>query len=272
MHLVALWVNSHLRRGVVPLHVLLRQCAAVPYRLEPLGQPVRLHGARCDGDLRDKCDGVEGCGAGLGAPHGLSKEGLHGGDGGVGVAHLNRSSAKVIAIIPWTHLGPGYDPRLDHHFGLGAEVFRLPKDQIRQCAHRDLSNDVAHALSYRTGEGFQLHAKQMRSNHARIDSIFRDISLDASVVYALGVSQGRQRSAELPHFAGSSPRSTNDLADAAHGLRVRADDGDRAIVVEDVFSCDRLCPDAGLGECEIFGDGFVKMVADHKHLESESQH
>ena len=45
-----------------------------------------------------------------------------------------------------TNLCPGDDARLDDHFGLRAEVLRLPQDQVCERADRDLPDKVRDAV------------------------------------------------------------------------------------------------------------------------------
>jgi len=41
--------------------------------------------------------------------------------------------------------------------------------------------------------------------------------------------------------------------------------------MEHIFCCNCLGADARIGECEVFWDVFVEMVADHEHLLDENQ-
>ena len=59
------------------------------------------------------------------------------------------------------------------------------------------------------------------------------------------------------------PRTQNDFAAAAHGLRVRRHHGYSAEVVQDVFRGDGLGADARFGEGDVFGDVAREVVAYH---------
>jgi hypothetical protein len=59
------------------------------------------------------------------------------------------------------------------------------------------------------------------------------------------------------------PGAENDFATAAHGLRVGRHHTDGTKVVQDVFCCDSLGANTGLGEGDIFRDVLAQMVADH---------
>jgi hypothetical protein len=59
---ISLWINLHLRHGIVVLHVLFGDVAAVLHRFNTLAQLVGLDASRIDGRFGDKrhaCGGDE---------------------------------------------------------------------------------------------------------------------------------------------------------------------------------------------------------------------
>ena len=100
----------------------------------------------------------------------------------------------------------------------------------------------------------------------RIDRVLRDVALGAEVVVARAVVLG-QRAALHLHLVRRLPRARDDLADAAHGLRVRRDHRERAQVVQDVLGRDGLAANARLGERDVLGNAGVQVMADHQHVE-----
>lgn len=105
----------------------------------------------------------------------------------------------------------------------------------------------------------------------RIDGILRDVSLDTRVIPTLDIAQQRQRAPELSHLARCSPCAADDFADASHSLRIRTNHRYGADVVQDIFGRHGLGANAGFGEGKIFGNGFVQMMTDHKHLKAKHQ-
>ena len=98
-----------------------------------------------------------------------------------------------------------------------------------------------------------------------VDGVLGDVALDALVVRVLAVT-GEGAALHL-HLVRRLPGPQDDLADAAHGLRIRGDHADGAEVVEDVLGGDGLAPDARLGEGHVLGHARVEVVADHEHVE-----
>ena len=79
-------------------------------------------------------------------------------------------------------------------------------------------------------------------------------------------SKGGQFAALLLHLVRGLPAAHDDLAHAAHGLRVRREHADRTQVVQDVLSGDGFFADATLSKRQVFGDGGVQVVAHHQHV------
>jgi hypothetical protein len=83
LHPIILWINTHLRSHIIEFHILLADRPTVPDRFNALLEAVGGDGTRGYGGRGDEED------AGLwdkGCEHGSADYGLHGGDGGVGIA------------------------------------------------------------------------------------------------------------------------------------------------------------------------------------------
>lgn len=103
----------------------------------------------------------------------------------------------------------------------------------------------------------------------RVDGILCDISLDPLIVPAFRVAF--EGSADIPHLGCRPPRSADHLADPAHRLRVGRDHRYRTCILQDIFSCDCLGPDARVCECNIFRNRLVEVMAYHQHLSRQLQ-
>lgn len=75
-----------------------------------------------------------------------------------------------------------------------------------------------------------------------------------------------QRAPDLLHLVCSPPRSRDHLSDSSHCLRIATHHRDGAGIVQDIFSGDRLGTNTRIGKRNIFGNGFIEVVADHEHL------
>ena len=98
-----------------------------------------------------------------------------------------------------------------------------------------------------------------------VDRVFRDIAADAEIVIFARLLG--QAAALFAHLIGGLPCADDHFAHPPHCLTVRRNDRKRAHIVQDVFGGDGFAADAAFGEGDIFGDGFVQMVADHQHIE-----
>ena len=153
-------------------------------------------------------------------------------DGCIGVAHLCRRDGA----------------HFQNYVRLDAKEGRRPQAQIRQLAHLDRT----HVRGYALGDG-------------RIYGVFCHVTPGAQIIVVAHLAcQGTEL---LFHLVGSLPGPDNNLADPAHGLTVRGDNGKGAQIVQDVFRCDGLLANAAFGECHILGDVGVQMVADHQHVQ-----
>ena len=159
--------------------------------------------------------------------------------------HRLRSRDRCIRVA---HRGRGDEAALQNQRGLDAEEGRLPEHQVGPLAFLDAADLVRDAV----GDG-------------GVDRVLGDVALDSRVVIAGGIP--RQRAALQFHLVRRLPGADDDLADAAHRLRVGAHHADRAEVVQHVFGGDGLAADAALGEGEVFGDRRVEVVAHHQHVE-----
>ncbi len=92
----------------------------------------------------------------------------------------------------------------------------------------------------------------------RADRVLGDVALQPLVGRAAALAR---------HHVRGLPGADDRLAHAPHGLRVAADDRDRAEVVQDVLGGDRRAADARLGEREVLRDLRVQVVADDQHVE-----
>ena len=86
---------------------------------------------------------------------------------------------------------------------------------------------------------------------------------------AAGIAEAllRERAALHLHLVRGLPGARDDLADAAHRLRVRADHRERADVVQDVLGGNRFLADAALGKRDVFRDAGVEVMAHHQHVQ-----
>ena len=146
LHPIILRIDLHLRHMVVELHIPLPDIATILHRLHRLLQSIFLLHAAGERRLRYERDavalGVEG------AKHGAGEDGLHGGDGGVGVAHH----------------GPGDDAGFEDGVGFGAEGGRGPDAEVGEEAGLDRADEVRHSL-----------------RDGRVDGVFRYVAFDAEV-------------------------------------------------------------------------------------------
>ena len=210
-------------------HVQLGQTSALLDGHDPLGQSVGLGDALVDARLRH-----EGDGSGtrlVRRPHGTHDDGLRGGNGRVGVAHLSPRDLTA----------------LDDNLGLGPEKRGFPEAQVRELADFHAADDVRHPV-----------------RHRGVDGVLCDVSLDAEVIRSAVLFE--DASLRL-HLGGGLPRAGDHLADSSHGLRVRRHDTDGAHVMEDILRGDGLGADPRLGEGDVFGDGLVEVVTHHEHVE-----
>lgn len=147
------------------------------------------------------------------------------------------------------HLRVGDQPALDHGRGLGAEPGRVPDHEVGQLADLDAADEVAHAL-----------------RDGRVDRVLADVPLGPEVISARPRVLGQGTALDLV-LVRRVPRPEDDLAAAAHGLRVGAHHGDGAEVVQHVLGRDGLGPDPRLGEGHVLGDVAAQVVAHHEHVE-----
>ncbi len=145
------------------------------------------------------------------------------------------------------HRAPGDRAALDHQVRPHAEEGRLPQHQVGQLAGLDRADLGVDALRDR-----------------RADRVLGDVAPGAQVV---GRAVARQRTAACLHHVRGLPGAQHHLADPAHRLRVGADDGDRAEVVQQVLGGHRGRSDPALRERQVLRHGRVQVVADHQHVE-----
>mmetsp|Transcript_5970 Transcript_5970/g.24661 ORF Transcript_5970/g.24661 Transcript_5970/m.24661 type:complete len:260 (-) Transcript_5970:316-1095(-) len=215
-HLVRLRVHRDDGKRVVVTHVQLGQTSALLDGHDPLGQSVGLGDALVDARLRHEGDARSArlvC-----RPHGTHDDGLRGGNGRVGVAHLSPRDLTA----------------LDDNLGLGPEKRRFPEAQVRELADFHAADDVRHPV-----------------RHRGVDGVLCDVSLDAEVIRGAVLFED---AALRLHLGGGLPRAGDHFADSAHGLRVRRHDADGAHVVEDILRGDGLGADSRLGEGDVFRD------------------
>ena len=83
--------------------------------------------------------------------------------------------------------------------------------------------------------------------------------------------KGGRITGELPalelHLVRRLPGPDDDLADAAHRLRIRRQHRERSQVVQDVLGGDRLAPDTRFGERDVLGDSRIEVMAHHQHVQ-----
>ncbi len=66
---------------------------------------------------------------------------------------------------------------------------------------------------------------------------------------------------------GGLPGAADDLANAAHGLRVGGDHANCPEVMKDIFGGNRFAANARFGKGDILSDARVKVMANHEHIE-----
>lgn len=99
-----------------------------------------------------------------------------------------------------------------------------------------------------------------------VHRVLAHVPLDAEVVGAGALVLGQEAALDLV-LVRCVPRPQDDLAAAAHGLRVGAHHGDGAEIVQHVLGGDGLSADAALGEGHVLGDVLGQVVAHHEHVE-----
>ena len=196
-----------------------------------------------------------------GGDRGLAQEGQRGLRPRAAVAAEHRPVVHRLrrrdAGIRVAHRGGGDEAAFQHQTRLDAEEGRLPEHQIGEFADLDAADLVREAVRER-----------------RVDRVLGDIALDARVVVARRVGRqaarprvGGERAALELHRVRGLPGADDDLADAAHRLRVGAEHADRAEVVQHILGGDGFAPDAALGEGQVLGDAGVEVMADHQHVQ-----
>jgi hypothetical protein len=151
------------------------------------------------------------------------------------------------------HLRVSNETALQNKGRLRSEPRGIPDDEIGQLVHLDAAYEMTETL----GNG-------------RVDGVFAYIPLHSEVVtttLAAGCSIFRQCAPLQLILVRRIPCAQNDLATAAHGLRVGAHHADGAEVVQDILGGNGLCADAALGKGYVLGDILGQVVAHHEHVE-----
>ncbi len=99
----------------------------------------------------------------------------------------------------------------------------------------------------------------------RVDGVLGNVAFDPRVVGPVVILL--QRAALHFHLVRGLPGTGNHLTDAAHGLRVGGDHAEGTQVMQDVFSSDGFAANARVGKSNVFGNGRIKVVTDHQHVE-----
>lgn len=144
---------------------------------------------------------------------------------------------------------PSDKTTLDHSGRLCAKPSRVPDYDIRQLAHLNAANEMTEPLGKRS-----------------VDGILADIPLRPEIVRPRPLVLLQRTPLNLV-LVSSVPGPEDDFPAASHSLGVGAHHADGAEIVEHVFCCDRLGPDARFGEGNVLGDVLGEMVADHEHVE-----
>lgn len=99
MHCIRLWIDSHLGRRRIPLHVLFLHRATALHRLEPPRQLVACNSSRRQRYFGHECHRVQRCRCRLGTPHWPRIDWLNGGNGCIRISHLRRYQKRVGHVI-----------------------------------------------------------------------------------------------------------------------------------------------------------------------------
>lgn len=102
--------------------------------------------------------------------------------------------------------------------------------------------------------------------NGRVDSVLADVTFDSEVV-GIGTLVLLQGAALHFVLVGRIPRPQDDLAAAAHSLRVGRHHADGTEIVQHVLGGNRLGTDAGLGKGDILGNVLGQVVAHHQHVQ-----
>ena len=100
--------------------------------------------------------------------------------------------------------------------------------------------------------------------NGRIDGIFRDVALHASIVVVALLL--RQTPALTFHFVGSLPGTKNHLTDSPHGLRIRTHHANGTQVVQNILCSNGLRTDARLRKRDILRQAGIEVMTDHEHI------
>lgn len=96
--------------------------------------------------------------------------------------------------------------------------------------------------------------------NSRVHCVLGNVSLHSAIIHAFAIAQFLKRASEFTHLRSGTPCAADDLTHTTHRLRIGADDGDRAHIMQNVFSGDRFGANARLGKCKVLGDRFVEMM------------
>lgn len=139
-HLVALRVNPHAWRRIVPLHIFLTHGTASADGLGAFAESVGSNFSVRQRHGGHEREGIESGSGGLRAPHWTAVDGLNGWDGCVCVTHLReqRVTNEFIKQNSFcSYLRPGDRTSFNDDFGFRTEVFRSPKDKIGEFISRN---------------------------------------------------------------------------------------------------------------------------------------
>ena len=100
----------------------------------------------------------------------------------------------------------------------------------------------------------------------RVDGVLADVALHPEIIRVRALVLLQRASLHLV-LVRRVPRPQNDLATAAHGLRVRGHHADGAEVVQHVLGGDGLGADSRFRKSDVLGDVAREVVADHEHVE-----
>ena len=93
---------------------------------------------------------------------------------------------------------------------------------------------------------------------------------DAPVPRRRHRSRSARRGAASSMPTASRPRTRppegRALTHSTHGLAVAAHHADGTQIMQDVFGRNGLFSDSAFGKGQIFGDGWVQMMANHQHV------
>lgn len=106
------------------------------------------------------------------------------------------------------YLGPHDNTRLEHHLRTRAELLGFPKDEVGELTHfdrPDVGVDAVRDGTTAPTSRVRNIADEATDGHVRVDGVFRDVALHATVVTLVGIPELGEGTTERSEFARGSP-------------------------------------------------------------------